>query len=240
MFVTGRPCAETGESASALDLIYTGCLTDDGDGNPILPSQQNENDAQIQSASSSRSYAGVLLTSPASIQFYAPSNVLSYFSYLAPGTTEAPAPSAAPTVITWTVGDTSYAITDPIADLIAAFFTLQVNTVPRSTEVVSGKFWQNSSRKTVVYVPFIFTLPSGPFLSLASAGINYQIGDTLTVTSGGETATVVVDSVFGAFGAGGGIYAWHETSDTFTVTQTLLPASGGSGSGAQFNVNIIP
>src|SRR5712672_2218954 len=54
MFVTARPCSETGESASVLDLIYTGCLTDDGVGNPILPSQQHEYDNAVQSATSSR------------------------------------------------------------------------------------------------------------------------------------------------------------------------------------------
>src|SRR6266436_5573027 len=61
MFVTGRPCYETGESASELNLIYTGCLNDDGLGNPVLPAQQNQDDTQIQSASSSRSFSGLVL-----------------------------------------------------------------------------------------------------------------------------------------------------------------------------------
>src|SRR6185295_10472251 len=40
MFVTDRYVTETGESASILDLAYMGCLTDDGEGNPILPTQK--------------------------------------------------------------------------------------------------------------------------------------------------------------------------------------------------------
>src|SRR6267154_1222240 len=53
MFVTARPCSETGEKASVLDLIYTGCLTDDGAGHPILPAQQRIDQDAVQSASSS-------------------------------------------------------------------------------------------------------------------------------------------------------------------------------------------
>src|SRR5258708_36102337 len=64
MFVAARPCTETGESASVLDLIYMGCLTDDGAGNPPLPDQQDQHDTQIQSASSSRASTGGILTSP--------------------------------------------------------------------------------------------------------------------------------------------------------------------------------
>src|SRR5258708_17951634 len=65
MFVTAMPCSETGEIASVLDLIYTGCLTDDGVGNPTLPVQQDQHDTQIQSAASWRSITVVLLTSTA-------------------------------------------------------------------------------------------------------------------------------------------------------------------------------
>src|SRR5258705_13619300 len=58
MFVTGRPCYETGESSSELNLIYMGCLTDDGEGNPMLPAQQRETGKDIQSVSSSKSSGG--------------------------------------------------------------------------------------------------------------------------------------------------------------------------------------
>lgn len=239
MFVTARPCSETGESASVLDLIYTGCLTDDGVGNPILPDQQDQHDTQIQSASSSRASTGGTLTSPATLQFYAPSNVLTYVSFGGPGTTVPSDPSGTPVVITWTVGDTSYSIGNLVTDLINVFFSLQVNLTSQSNEIVAGQYWQNTFRKTLIYVPFIFDVPSGPFVTLASPGNGFTVGDTITI-SGTGSATLVVDSVGSVFGGGTGIIAYHETSDTFTVGATMLPGSGGTGSGSLWNVMIIP
>src|SRR5258708_34001834 len=46
MFVTGRPCYETGGSASELNLIYMGCLNGDGEGGPLLPTQQPSSGGQ--------------------------------------------------------------------------------------------------------------------------------------------------------------------------------------------------
>lgn len=239
MFVTGRPCQETGESASALDLVYTGCLTDDGDGNPILPTQQNSSDNQIQSATSSRSSTGGTLTSPATIQFYAPSTVLNYISFGSAGSDQPPDPTGTPGIITWTVGDTSYSIGNLVSDLIDVFFTLQTNITSQSTEVVAGQFWQNTCRKALIYVPFIFDVPSGPFVTLASPGDGYSVSDSLSISSGGESADITVLSVGGVIG-GTGILSFSVGTDTFTVGHTLLDASGGTGSGAKFNVMIIP
>lgn len=239
MFVTARPCTETGESASALDLIYIGCLTDDGEGNPILPDQQDQHDTQIQSASSSRASSGGILTSPATLQFYAPSNVLNYVSFGGPGTDVPADPPGTPVVITWTVGDTSYSIGNLVTDLINVFFTLQVNLTSQSIEIVAGQYWQNTFRKTLIYVPFIFTVPSGPFVTLAGPGNGFTIGDTITI-SGTGSATMVVDSVGSVFGGGTGIIAYHVTSNTFSVAATLLPGSGGTGTGSLWNVMIIP
>ncbi len=239
MFVTGRPCYETGESASELNLIYTGCLNDDGLGNPVLPAQQNQDDTQIQSASSSRASTGGILTSPATLQFYAPSNVLTYVSFGGPGTDLPDDPTGTPVVITWTVGDTSLSIGNLVTDLIDIFFTLQVNLTSQSSEIVSGQYWQNTFRKTLIYVPFIFDIPSGPFVTLASPGDGFTVGDTITI-SGTGSATMVVDSVGSIFGGGSGIIAYHVTSDTFTVGGNLIPGSGGTGSGSLWNVLIIP
>ncbi len=240
MFVTGRPCYETGESASALDLIYTGCLTDDGDGNPILPSQQHTSDTQIQSATSSRVSSGLTFTSPATLQFYAPSTVLTYFSYLAEGTDTPDDPAGPPTVTTWTVGDTSYSIGNLVTDLINIGFTLQIDTTMQATEVVAGKYWQNISRKTLKYVPFIFDVPSGPFISMADGGNGFTVGDSITITGTSGSGVVIVDTVGSAMG-GTAILTYHVSgSPTFTDPETLLPGSGGTGSGSLWNVMIIP
>ncbi len=241
MFVTARYCSETSESASALDLTYTGCIRDSGgeDPTPALPSQQHTSGNQVQSASSSRSVTGIILTSPATIQFYAPSTTLSYISAGGPGTDLPPDPSSAPEVITWTVGDTSYSIGNLVSDLISIFFSSLITTTIESTEVVAGQFWNNVARKTLSYVPYIFDVPSGPLVTLASPGNGYVPTDSLSISAGGEGATIIVDTVGGVFG-GSGILAYHVTVDTFTVPQTLLAASGGSGTGALFNVIIIP
>lgn len=238
MFVTDRYVTETGEQSSAIDLVYMGCMQDSG-GSPILPPQQNQSDTQIQSATSSRASTGVTLTSPATLQFYAPSNVLTYMSYLAPGTDQPDNPTGSPSVITWTVGDTSYSIGNLVTDLINIFFTLQTVVVSSSVEIVATKYWQNTCRKTMIYVPFIFDVPSGGFITLGSPGNGYTVGDTISISAGGEGATMVVDSVGGVFG-GSGILAFHVTADTFTSDHNLLAGSGGTGSGSLWNVLIIP
>lgn len=238
MFVTARHCDETGEKASVLDLVYTGCIRSSED-IPALPSQQNQSETQIQSASSSKSSSNIILTSPATIQFYAPSNVLTYVTYLARGTSTAPTPSGVPLVLTWTIGDTSLSIGNLVADLISVFFSLQTNQTIQSTEIVAGKFWLNTARTTITFVPFIFNIPSGPLVTLASPGDGYTVGDSLSISAGGESATMTVTAV-GAILGGSGILAFTVTSNTFTVPQTLLAATGGTGTGAEFNVIIIP
>lgn len=236
MFVTARHCDETGEKASVLDLTYTGCIRS-ADDLPALPSQQTQSDTQIQSASSSRSSGGSILTSPATIQFYSPSNVLTYVSFGGAGTDSPAAPTGNPDVITWTVGDTSYTIAS-LPELVSAFFSIQVLTTRQSTEIVPGQYWNNIVRSTMIYVPFIFDVPSGPFLSLYSPGDGYTIGDTLTCTVGGESAVVVLTSVGGIQGTG--ILAWTVSSNTFTAQHFAMFATGGTGSGGGFNVTIIP
>src|SRR6266498_2688540 len=47
MFITARHVQETGEKASALDLVYTGCIRGSEEG-PALPSRQHENNNAVQ------------------------------------------------------------------------------------------------------------------------------------------------------------------------------------------------
>jgi hypothetical protein len=108
--------------------------------------------------------------------------------------------------------------------------------------LVPLRYWKNISRKTKHYVPFIFTLPSGPVITLFSPGIGYHVGDVLTIHTGTENAVIRVTQVLVLWGdqaTEAGIYAWTVTSNTFTNSYSMLPASGGSGRGAGFNVTII-
>lgn len=216
-----------------VDLVYSGKKNGD------LPPMKHSSGSSVQSASSSRSSTSILTTSPVTIQFYAPTSTLEYIS-TSPGTIAAPAPSGSPALITWTVGDTTLAISDVIADLVNIFFTVLPISVIDSTEIVPDKYWQNTARTTIAYVPYIFDVGSGAFVTLASPGNGYTAGDTLTVSAADGNATIVVDSVGSAWGGGTGIMSYHITSATFTLPHALLSASGGTGSGAKFNVMIIP
>ncbi len=87
-----------------------------------------------------------------------------------------------------------------------------------------------SQRRIAEVVP---VLPSAFRISLALAGTGYASGDLLSITSGGQEATMRVTVI----GAGGSIAAFYILTNTFTETQSSLSASGGSGSGAQFNAS---
>lgn len=216
-----------------VDLVYSGKKNGD------LPPAKHSSGSSVQSASSSRSSTSILTTSPVSIQFYAPTSTLEYIS-TSPGTIAAPAPSGSPALITWTVGDTTLSISDVISDLVNVFFTVLPTSTIDSTELVPDKYWQNTARTSVGFVPYIFDVGSGAFVTLASPGNGYTAGDTLTVSATDGSATIAVDSVGSAWGGGTGIMSYHVTSATFTLPHALLSASGGTGSGAKFNVMIIP
>ena len=235
MFVTDRHCAETAQSASALDLVYGGCLASSG-GAPVLPPQQHEFGDAVQSASSSWGSAGASIGT-VSAQFYAPQNILSYISYNAVGTVEADDPTGDIEIITVTAGSGTFAPGTTIATLATSYFSSQIVHSMRSTEVVvATKFWQNVSTKTKVLVPFIITIPAGTALiGIGAPGSGYAVGNTLTISAGGESATIVVASL----GVSQSILQITTTSNTFTTAHSLLVPSGGSGSGALFNVIIV-
>src|SRR5262252_1854643 len=90
MFVTDRRCVETGERASALDLVYTGCLKDTGGGTPlpVLPPFKHQDGDAVASASTSTSSAiwPRLATSPATLQYYSPTSEVVAMSQDAAGT----------------------------------------------------------------------------------------------------------------------------------------------------------
>ncbi len=230
MFVTNRYCAETGESASALDLTYMGTLSGS------LPAQKNDSSTAVQAASSSAASDGRRADPPLSLQFYAPTSTLSYISYGAPGTDTAPDPTEDIVSITLTVADQAISIgSGIIQDLIDVFFTVQILENHQSTEIVAGQYWQNVSQKVKSYTPFIFNLAPGPFISLSNPGINYALGDILTIGGGGGTASITVVAV----GIADSITSFTVAGANMTMSAVNLPASGGSGTGATFNVTLI-
>ena len=204
----------------------------------MLPPQQNENDNQVMSASSSRSRNGVVVTSPITAQYYAPTSQLSYISFGGPGTTQAPNPITSPQIITVTVGDGTF--TGLPGNLIGTFFTIQTLATFKSTEVVAGQFWQNVAKKVSSLSPWIFDLTPGAHMIIGSQSLGYAVGDTVTVTVGGDSASIVVDAPMGDYGY---ILNYHQLSNTFTAPQTLVagspPTHGPPRFTALWNIIII-
>src|SRR5689334_15177144 len=82
MFLTDRRCTETGERASALDLVYTGCLKDTGGETPapVLPPSKHKYGTAIQTAQSALPMQGLAPTSPLTLEFYAQTSELVFWS----------------------------------------------------------------------------------------------------------------------------------------------------------------
>ena len=71
-------------------------------------------------------------------------------------------------------------------------------------------------------------------LTLTSAGTGYTVGDTLTLAGTSGSAVITLTAV----GASDGVFAWDVTSNTLSITETGIDATGGSGSGAVFSASI--
>src|SRR5580765_5231092 len=80
MFLMPISTPESAESATRIDLNYMGCMRDDGAEvpQPILPAQKHDDNTAVQSVSASKLSSGLTLASPATLQYYAPSNALTY------------------------------------------------------------------------------------------------------------------------------------------------------------------
>ena len=105
MFVTNRYCSETSESASALDLVYTGCLLS-VDGVPTLPVKKATSGGQVASATSNTSSIiwPVVATNPATVQFYAATSTLDFYSNDPADSSEPDDPPRVAHLITWDLG----------------------------------------------------------------------------------------------------------------------------------------
>ncbi len=229
MFVTDRYCAETGESASALDVTYTGSLT--GEGSPDLPPSQASSGNPIQTASSNNNNTN------STLEFYAVMSNLRWISYSAPGTTgSVSVPADDPVIRYLTTGSTSYGPGSAgIAAAIAGLFSLVSSDVIETSEIVSGKYWQNSETVTKYYAPGIIVCEDaggGKAMCLVAQGQDYVVSDTLTFSYGGDSASVTVDSVDAGTGA---ITGFTIVTDTISAPIILIiSATGGSGTGASF------
>lgn len=239
MFLMPISTPESAESATRIDLVYMGCLG--GESSPVLPDSKHDSDDAVMSATSGRPRSGVTPTSPMTAQYYAPTSQITYISYGAPGIIDADPPAGSPRIITIVMGDATFSGTP--GEIVANFFVTQLITTRQSVEIVPGKYWQNVSKTTASLSPWVFAFPSGPHVSLASQSSGYAAGDVITISAGGESATVNVDTVFEDTGY---ILGYHELTNTFTVAHTQIPGSApthgfpGQEYTALWNVYIIP
>lgn len=199
-----------------------------------LPPQRHGKSNPIQSATSSYGRYGPS-PAPATVQFHAPTNTLSYITRAA-GTTDATEPDGTPVITQITLGSVTFTGTS-LSTAVANFFSELITAEINSDEIVPGQYYQNVAKKTKGYVPYTFSLASGTVLiSLAAPGSGYQVGDALLITGASGSATLQVTMI----GISASVLAFQTIGATFTAGESALVATGGSGSGAAFNVIIIP
>jgi len=155
MFVTDRYCSETGEKASALDVVYMGYMV-------ALPPQKPSSGGQVSSATSNTSDAifPSVAANPVSVTFYAITTTLTFISNDPEDASEPddPAEIIAANVITWDLGfgvQPGYSIPDMVDYLLAhAFVQAITETAPDVEPLVSGQFYQITKKKTRTLLPY--------------------------------------------------------------------------------------
>ncbi len=154
MFITARYCTETSESASALDLTYMGTLTE------ALPAQKPSSSGQVASATTNTSSIiyPVVATNPATVQFYAITNTLSFVSNDPDDASEPTDPPEITSLITWDLGfglQPGLCTDDLVAFLLTdAFIQAIIETPPDVEPIVAGQFYQITKRKTRTLWPY--------------------------------------------------------------------------------------
>lgn len=153
MFVTDRYCSETGEKASALDVVYMGYMV-------ALPPQKPSSSAQIASATTNTSsiiYPAVA-TNPATVTFYAITSTLTFISADPDDASEPVDPPEITSVITWDFGfgvQPGLSQPDIVTFLLTQCFTQTITETPPDVEpIVSGQFYQITKRKTRTLLPY--------------------------------------------------------------------------------------
>ncbi len=159
MFVTNRYCNETSESASALDLVYTGILLISDDA-PVLPPQKATSGGQVASATTNTSSAifPATATNPATVTFYAITNSLSFYSTDPADTSEPDDPPEITALITWDLGfGVQPGLSNPalITFLLTEAFVQAITETPPEIEpIVQGQFYLITKRKTRTLWPY--------------------------------------------------------------------------------------
>ncbi len=154
MFCTDRYCAETGESASALDVTYMGTL--DGD----LPPQKATSGGQVASSTTNTSSAifPAVATNPATVQFYAVTSTLSFISTDPADASEPDDPPEVTSLITWDLGfgvQPGLSNPDLITFLLTEAFVQAIIEAPPDVEpLVQGQFYLITKRKTRTLLPY--------------------------------------------------------------------------------------
>ncbi len=154
MFVTDLYCSETGESASALDVTYMGILGMD------LPPQKPTTGGQVASATTNTSSAifPVTATNPATVQFYAISNALTFISTDPGDSSEPDDPPEITDLITWDLGfglQPGLSMPDLVDFLLTQAFVQGIIEAPPDVEpLVAGQFYQITKRKTRTLFPY--------------------------------------------------------------------------------------
>ncbi len=156
MFVTARYCTETSESASALDLTYTGTFKD-ATVDFSLPAPKNTYGTALQTATSQCAIVGLSPNQPFTLQYYSKTTTYVFFTYLSAGTTgTSPDPIGDPVPIILSFNDCSFIGGGTLAEFVANFFVVRTSDVITSEEIVPGKFWLNTEVKTKYYAQPIF------------------------------------------------------------------------------------
>ncbi len=154
MFLSSATTPESAASATRVELLYLGSFTGD------MPAQKATSSGQVASATTNTSSAifPATATNPASVQFYAITNVLSFFSN---DPADASAPDDPPEIddlITWDLGfgvQPGLSKPDLVAFLLTeAFIQAIIEPQPEIEPIIDGELYQITKRKTRTLQPY--------------------------------------------------------------------------------------
>lgn len=154
MFITDRNVSESGPSASALDLVYQGTFSG------TLPPQRHVSGGQVSSATTNTDATifPATVTNPATVQFYAITNTLVFFSTDPADASEPADPPEVSALVSWDLGfglQPGFSFPDLVTYLLtSAFVQGIVETPPDVDEIVAGQYYQITKRKTRTLYPY--------------------------------------------------------------------------------------
>ena len=153
MYVTDRDCSETGEKASALDVVYMGYMV-------ALPPQKATSGGQISSATTNTDAAifPATVTNPATVTFYAITRTLTFISADPDDASEPDDPPSITSVVTWDLGfgvQPGLSYPDLVTYLLTSAFVQGIIEAPPDVEpLVDGRFYQITKKKTATLFPY--------------------------------------------------------------------------------------